>query len=87
MFVLNQLRFRLQLHRWFSYYSDKHARGRIWSVYIYYACFTHTKKYLRSSQKITGMIIRNHTLPAAIQRLCILLQILGASLRMGATST
>lgn len=42
MFVLNQLRFRLELHRWFSYYSDKYTRGRILSVYIYYTCFTHT---------------------------------------------
>lgn len=46
MFVLNRLRFRLELRRWFSYYSDKHARGRILFIYNYYACFTHIKKYL-----------------------------------------
>lgn len=54
MFVLNRLRFRLELRRWFSYYSDKHARGRILFICNYYACFTHIKKYLWSSQNLQG---------------------------------
>ena len=54
MFVLNQLRFRLELGRWFSCYSDRHARGRILSVCIYDICFTHTKIYLWSFPKLQG---------------------------------
>lgn len=62
--------------------QEKEYCDRILSICIYYPCFTHTQKSQPAIiPKVTEMFIRNHTLPAAIQRPCILLQTFGTSPR------
>lgn len=58
---------------------EKEYCDRILSICIYYPWFTHTHKKPQPAiiPEVAGIIIRNHTLPAAIQRPCILLQTSG----------
>lgn len=83
MFVLNLLRFRLDLD-WIC--ADSLVIlviSLLGEEYCPSTCTTLVSN--KKVSQITGMVIRNRTLPAASRRLCDLLPTFGASPRTGAT--